>query len=105
MSRSSPNFVLISSIVLPTSGHEALNTHAHSEQPQPLKIWLSIHTNLRRIGPLDDLNSKSLEITDGEGLLSVEYPTLAGIAISIKGAACQFEQSCGMGRPMLGQWT
>ena len=30
---------------------EGLNTHAHSEQPQPLKRGSSIHTSLRRIAP------------------------------------------------------
>jgi hypothetical protein len=36
-------------------GPEGLNTHAHSEQPQPLKRCSSIHTSLRRMASLAQL--------------------------------------------------
>jgi hypothetical protein len=36
-------------MVLPASGHDGLNTHAHSVQAQPWKFGLSVQTSLRRI--------------------------------------------------------
>ena len=97
----------MSSIVLPTGDPEGLNTHAHSEQPQTETRRTSLRTSLRLmvsranlaiwcgyaqkppfligLGEAPHLNTQTVDVTDGEGLLSVGYPTKAGIAISIRG--------------------
>jgi hypothetical protein len=40
-----------------TTGPIGLNAHAHSEQAQPWKIWLSTHTSLRRIALIASLET------------------------------------------------
>jgi hypothetical protein len=67
-------------------GPEGLNTHAQSEQPQPLKRCSTIHTSLRRMASL-----AQLAVWRGYGLVK------DGIALVISSATATTKYTFALG--------